>query len=92
MSSPVLRTRVPEPLAERVRVCAQARGVSPSRFLREALADRCEAMETITHVALRVQAREAAAGARAEGDLRLAHLLDGLLLRLDVADALLGAG
>jgi hypothetical protein len=90
VESPVIRTRVPEPLRDRVLQAASTLGVSPSVFMRTALADRVTAVETIHHAALKVQAHEAAERARAEGDTRLARILDYLLLRLDVADALLG--
>ncbi len=88
--SPRTTVRLGTDLRDRVAACAGARGVTVSRFIRDALADRVAAVEAIEHAALRVQARRVADEARAEGDQRLAGLLDGLLLHLAVVDALYG--
>jgi hypothetical protein len=90
MSSPVLRTRVPESLRERVQVAAETRSVTVSRFLRDALADRVHAVETIEASALRARARKMADELRAQGDDRPADLIDGLLLDLATKDAMYG--
>jgi len=90
MESPVLRTRVREALRDRIHAPAECCNTTVPVFVRQALADRCEAVATVRAASLRAQALQAADDARAEGDLRLARLLDGLLLAFDTACAMYG--
>jgi hypothetical protein len=93
MSSPVVRARIPEPLRERVEACAQARGVTVSAFVRQAVCDRVTAVEAIEASALRARARSMADELRVRDDhrdQRAAALIDALLLDLACTDALYG--
>lgn len=93
MSSPVVRARISAPLRERVLAAAETRGVTVSAFVRDAVADRVHAVETIEASALRARARQMADDLRASDnqvDQRAAALIDGLLLDLATTDALYG--